>query len=240
MISVGGSAARQTGVSLPRRPVQQAAHAEPIGEAGGPTGEGFVGGSEADAVRALRVYMHLGRDAGLVQGLVIEHAVLHRHDRIVAGVEEERGRRSGGDLQLIREAFDQLGIGIRSQQIVARAAVCMRICESNHRVSEHGEIRAAGNAVDGIGCFGVTGIEMSGGGGSEVAAGGESHDADAVGQHAIGGGFGAHGADGALRVAQFDGVMIARAEAILEHKSGDRNWANYHGWMTPPAAMLTF
>ncbi len=54
-----------------------------------------------------------------------------------------------------------------------------------------------------------------------MAAGGKAHDADAVRQHAVLGGFGAHGADGALRVAQFDGMMIARAEPVLEHKGRD-------------------
>jgi hypothetical protein len=57
--------------------------------------------------------------------------------------------------------------------------------------------------------------------GGEVASCGEAEDADAVGGDAPFLCVGADGAEGALRVLEFDGVVIARAEAVLQHERGD-------------------
>ncbi len=88
------------------------------------------------------------------------------------------------------------------------------------RISEDGEIGAGTLAVDWVG--GGVGIgEMSGGGRSEVASGGESPDADAVGSKTETGGMEADVTDSALGVPKFDGVMIFGAEEVFENVGAD-------------------
>jgi hypothetical protein len=54
-----------------------------------------------------------------------------------------------------------------------------------------------------------------------MASGGEAHHADAVGANVEFGGVRANEANGALRVAEFDGMVIARAEAIGKNEGCD-------------------
>ena len=62
---------------------------------------------------------------------------------------------------------------------------------------------------------------MGGGARCEVAARGEPHNPDTVRRDVPLAGFGANRADRALRVAQFDRMVVTRPEPVLQHERGD-------------------
>ena len=119
----------------------------------------------------------------------------------------------------IRQILDQRRIGIGTEERGHGALMRERRLHGDDGVTEDEEIGAAVGAVYGVGGVGLARVEVSARGGGEVAAGGEAHDADAVGTNAEFGGAGANGAESALGVAQFDGVMILGAQAVLENES---------------------
>jgi hypothetical protein len=73
----------------------------------------------------------------------------------------------------------------------------------------------------GSGALGLPLVEMSSGGGGEMAACGKSHHADAVRIDAEFLGAGTHQANGALGIAEFDGMVVLGSEAVLEDERGD-------------------
>src|SRR5258706_6173964 len=86
--------------------------------------------------------------------------------------------------------------------------MCELAVERDNGIAEDGEIGS--RAV----------IEMRGSGGGEVAAGGETHDADTVGCDVDACGAFADHANRLLRVIEHGGMVVARAESILEHERG--------------------
>ncbi len=70
----------------------------------------------------------------------------------------------------------------------------------------------------GIGCVGIAGIEVRRGGRCQMPSGGKSPDADAVGLDAQSRRAGSNGADGALCVIDHRGVVILRAQPVLQHE----------------------
>src|SRR5580765_4661521 len=108
-----------------------------------------------------------------------------------------------------------------AEQVFARELVCVIGGERNDRVGEDSEVGAAADAVDGIGGLRIAGIEMSLGGGSQVASGRKTENADTMGRH---GEFFCAGADeayGSLGVAEFDGMVVAWTKAIFQHECVD-------------------
>src|SRR5258708_7671389 len=56
---------------------------------------------------------------------------------------------------------------------------------------------------------------------SQVPTRGKSHDPDAIRSNSVFSSTRPHHSNGTLRVAQFDGVMIAGAQSILQNEGGD-------------------
>src|SRR5439155_10487602 len=109
-------------------------------------------------------------------------------------------------------ALGEFGISVLAQEVFFRTLVGPGRHEGDDGISENSEVRTAVGAVDGVGCVGFAGIEVGGDGGGEVAAGGEAHDPDVVRSDAPFGGANTQGANGALCVANLDGMVVAGAE----------------------------
>jgi hypothetical protein len=90
--------------------------------------------------------------------------------------------------------------------------------QRNNRITENCKIRAAADAVDGIGGAGLARVEVRGGAHREVAARGKSHDANLIGRNVPVGRMRPERADRALRVAQLYGMVILWAQAILQNE----------------------
>ena len=91
----------------------------------------------------------------------------------------------------------------------------------NHRVAQDQEIRAAADPVNGIRHIGLFGIEVGPRRSGKVSASRESHHSDAIGGDVPLLRMRTHQSDCALRVAEFDGVMIARPKPILKNERRD-------------------
>ena len=92
------------------------------------------------------------------------------------------------------------------------------LAKGDHRIAENHKVRTAAHAVDGVGVARVARVEVRAGGGGQMSAGREPHDADAIGRQAVLSRLGAHGADGALRVPEFHRVVIFRPQPVLKHE----------------------
>ena len=103
--------------------------------------------AKLDAVFAFGEDMQLCWNSRLPQRLVKKDAVLRRHGGILIRVEQKRGRRVPGDVQLIRELLDERGIRVRPEQILDRFLMSPRCLKGNNRIGENREIRTAGNPV---------------------------------------------------------------------------------------------
>jgi len=84
--------------------------------------------------------VYLGGHAGLAQSEIERHGVFGRNALVLVGLEEERRRRLLGDLLLVGETLDQLHRGVFADQVVLRAAVRVRLVESDYRIAENHEI----------------------------------------------------------------------------------------------------
>ena len=93
--------------------------------------------------------------------------------------------------------------------------------ERDYRVAEDQEIRPAAYPFDRVAGGRIARVKMRSRARCQVAARGEAHDADAAGIDAIVRRFGANRADGPLRVAKFDRVMILGPEPVLQHERRD-------------------
>src|SRR5262249_43187575 len=82
----GGKADKVPGRGSPCRRGEQTACLEPGLQLARPLLEGGGLLRQADAVRPLRIEVHLDRDVVLLAGLVEEEAVLHHDDAVLAGV----------------------------------------------------------------------------------------------------------------------------------------------------------
>src|SRR5437588_416706 len=93
--------------------------------------------------------------------------------------------------------------------------------QRNYRISEDQEIRTAARAVDRIRGARVAAIKVRSRGRSQVTAGRESHNSDAIRLYTVLSRMRPHNANRSLRIAQFDGMVITRPQAILEHERRD-------------------
>src|SRR4051794_6273258 len=91
-----------------------------------------------------------------------------------------------------------------------------RRAHRNYRIAKDREVRPGANSIDGIRRVRLSGVEVSGGGRGQVAAGGESHDADAVRLNSELRSASANDANCALCVTQFNGMVITRTQSIFE------------------------
>src|SRR5687768_3606413 len=97
---------------------------------------------------------------------------------------------------------DEFRVRLLAQEVVARAAVQVRLGERDDRVAQDEEVRPAAGALDRVGGVAPAVVEVRAGSGREVAARGETHDADALGVYVPFLGAGTDGAEGALSILQ--------------------------------------
>ncbi len=154
-----------------------------------------------------------------LEGLVKPEAIFRGNDAIIEGMSEKGGGSFVGDLFLVGEKIDEFWRGFGAEQVDFGALVSF-VSEGDDGIDEDEEIGAGTELGDGIRGIEVTGVEVSASGGGEVTAGGESADADAIGEERPVCGVGADGANGALGVEERDeGVTVW--EAIFEDDAGD-------------------
>ena len=155
-----------------------------------------------------------------MEGLEEDEAVLHRHPRVVRGVEQERRRRAAGDVELVRELEDELRVRRLAEQALPRARVRERGGEGDDRVGEDHEIRVRAHALHRIGRLRVAFVEVRARRRGQVPAGGKTQDADARGIHRPVARAGTDEAQRALRVGERSGMAVARSDAVLQHERG--------------------
>ena len=193
---------------------------EPLTQEAGVTAERRDGSAEAAAVDAVVVDVELAGDVVADHGLVEVEGVLHGDDGVALGDEEEGGRRGGCDAQLVGEAGDRFAGGMLAEETDARAHVGDGFAHGDDRVRKDHEVGLATEAVERIGGVGVGLVAVGAEGGGEMAAGGESPDADAVGIDAPLFGVFADDAHGLHAVFDFDGVVVAGRDAVVEDEGG--------------------
>src|SRR6266852_8265679 len=98
--------------------------------------------------------------------------------------------------------------------------MCIRRVESYDRVSQDDKIGTAAGVIDRVYCPGISAVEVSCGGRSKMPTGRETHHSDPIRRDIELFGSTAHQPDRPLCISQFDGVMVPRAEAVLEDESG--------------------
>ena len=130
------------------------------------------------AVLAGAIDVQFGGHFGAAEGQIELHAVFRRHARVFIGMEEERGRRFGGDLLFVRQALDQFRRGVLAEQIFLRTVMRERFAERDDRVAEDHEVGPAAYAVDRVGGVRVALVEVRAGGRGQMPAGRKAHDAD--------------------------------------------------------------
>ena len=170
---------------------------------------------------ALLEDQEFGGTARLSQGQVKQDAVFRWNTGIAGGVNEKSGRRVLRHLQIRREFLHQFFAGIGAHQVVARSGMGVFGVHADDGIDQHEEIRARADPFDGVFCVRVARFEQGSGAGGEVAAGGKPEHADACGIDSPFAGPGAHGAQGAARVHEGNGVGVVRGMAVLKHESGD-------------------
>jgi len=94
-------------------------------------------------------------------------------------------------------------------------------CHGDDRVDQDRAVGPAAQAVDGVGRIGISGVVMRGDRRREVAAGREAEHSDATGIEAPFLCAGTDGANGALGVLKWAGVVVLGSEPILQHHTGD-------------------
>src|SRR5581483_8677431 len=97
----------------------------------------------------------------------------------------------------------------------------MRSFERDDRVGENHEVRPRAGPIVRIAGIRIAAIIMCSHGGSEMAARGESPDADAIRIDSVFRRVRPHVTNGALPVPDLRRVVISRAETILQHKRGN-------------------
>src|SRR6185295_5678396 len=96
-----------------------------------------------------------------------------------------------------------------------------RRLHGNHRVAKDEEIRAAADPVNGVRRIELSGIEVRPRCSGKVSASRESHHSDTIGGDVPLLRMRTHKSDCALRVSEFDGVMIPRPKPILKNECRD-------------------
>src|SRR6185312_3022571 len=117
--------------------------------------------------------------------------------------------------------FEQFRIGIFTEQIPSRAAVCIRSLQCDDWVSKNEEIRTAADAINGIRCAAVPIVEMRGRGGGQMSAGRESHYADPIRRDAELLRASSNQTNRALRVLKLNRMVILWSEPVFENKCRD-------------------
>src|SRR5262249_18761725 len=120
-----------------------------------------------------------------------------RNHRVGVGLIDERRRSPRDYLSLVRQESREARRRVFAEQIRFGTLMGPGLGHRNHGITEDGKIGPAAGAIDGIRRIRITGIEMGGNGGRKMAAGGESHDSDAIGRDVPLGGAGAYGSYGA-------------------------------------------
>lgn len=126
-------------------------------------------------------------------------AVLRRHGFVINSMSKKSGRSVGRNLRFIGIKPDEFGLRIRTKEFVPGAGVRV-FAHRDDRIDEPCEIGPATESLDGIGRLGVTVIEVRGGSRSNVAAGGETENADTFWVNLPRSGVGTGEADGSLGV----------------------------------------
>src|SRR5262249_32631821 len=133
------------------------------GEAGvGPGGAGAVAAADAEGVSGFGIDVEFSGDAGSAEGQITQHAVVGRTYEVGAAVRQEHRRGSGGDHQSGGEFIFIFWFEVA-------------------RINEDRKIRPATDVVDIVDVRIAALLETRGRGYGQVASGGETDDADAVG-----------------------------------------------------------
>ena len=151
------------------------------------------------------------------------------------GVPKENGRGLGGHLLLIRKRLDQFSVGVLADQVALRTAMRVRLIKGDDRVAQHREVGAATGLLDRIFRFSIAIIEVRRRCGSEVPAGGEAEDADALGIDIPLLRPRANGANGTLGVVERRGMAVAFATVPIIH-----NEAGHADGVQPAPNLMPF
>ena len=169
--------------------------------------------------------MHFDRNVLFVQCLVEIEAVLHRHGFVIRRVDQENGWSFGGHIEFGRVAGPKFRRVLFAQKIAAGTAVRGVRDERYDRIHQDGEVGSRTETVDRVGGIRVTGVELGGGGGGEMATGGETHDTNLAGVDVPLGGAVAHGPKRAVRVHERgqmrDLVAGVLRQTVFEHDAGN-------------------
>jgi hypothetical protein len=168
----------------------------------GPVGDRKIGRAEAVAVASLGKDVKLGRNLCLLQCLEVDQRVLFV-DGVVFGLKQEGRRR-------VRGGVDAMGELVKGWSVREVAGV-----------DDEGEVGAGAGLVRGL--AGTLEVGVVAEDHSEMRAGGEAEDADAVGIDVPLGGVGAGDAHGLLRVFEVSrvlGIVIGEGNAILDQHAG--------------------
>src|SRR6266700_6885932 len=149
---------------------------------GMPFGWIILQAAQAQAVLAFLIDVQVERDACLPQRGGKLQAVFHRHGLVFVGVPDEAGRGGFGDLEFVGQFTRQFLRRMRPQQVLFRAFMG-ELAHGDDGVTKDAKVRTGALAFDGIGRSGLAGVEMGQQGGSQMAAGRRTNDADAPGVH---------------------------------------------------------
>jgi len=126
-------------------------------------------------------------------------AVLWRHGFVINGMSEKRGRSIGSDLRFVGIKLDKFGLRSEPKEFVSGA--CVRVfAHRDDWIDEPGEIGPATELPNWIRRFAVTIVKVCRGSRSNMAAGGETENADLFGVDLPRSGLGTGEPNGALGV----------------------------------------
>ena len=128
---------------------------------------------------AVLEYVQFKGDFIFVAGHCEEEAVFDGDGAVVGAVDQEAWRSIGCDLAVTGEQFDEGWVGVFAEEVVSGVVMLEGIVHCDNRVDQNGQVGARVELVDGVGGIGLSVVEMCGGAGGEMAAGGEADDADA-------------------------------------------------------------
>jgi len=137
-----------------RQLLDEPAKSQPVFETGRPGRQRRVRRRQADTVISALVKMHLRRHAGFSQGHIEHHAVLRGHAFVARRVKQKRGWGLGSHLGFVGETPDQLGIGVRSQQVPPRALMRVGRLKSDYGISQDEKVRPRARVEVGSGSRG--------------------------------------------------------------------------------------
>lgn len=173
--------------------------------------------SQAESVRAIVEEDQFVLDAVGGEGVGEHLGVLPGDDFVVFALDEEAGGGVVGNAELEGKLLIEAGGEVFPEEAVSGTAVGVGGDHGDDGVDEDGEVRAVGFVVEESGCRA-----------SEVAAGGEAHDADVFGVDVERFGLLTDHFDGGLGVVELGGIAIG-GDTVAEEVGGD-------AMTIPPAA----